>query len=323
MEQSVVVGLSIIKCLCLLAFLALVWGCAAETSQSKYNGYIEAEYVYVAAPSSGWLTEVAVRQGDKVSVGNILFELDKTHQQILVQQAQQAMNQATAQVQDLEQGARPEEIKALQAQLDEAKANAKLAAIEKERVLELIQSGSASAAAGDQALQNWKAAQARVENIEANIHVAKMPARVQALKAARARQKIQQAALDEAHWQLQQRTISSARSGYVEDVFHRRGEFVTTGIPVISLLPEDALKARFYVPQSVLSDLRIGTPVRVTWDRQSAPVNASVSFISQTAEYTPPVIFSTESRDKLVFMVEAKLTEASLRPGQPVDVELP
>jgi HlyD family secretion protein len=75
------------------------------------------------------------------------------------------------------------------------------------------------------------------------------------------------------------------------------------------------------VPEASLSSLAPGKPVEVRCDGCNA-LEAKVSFVSNQAEYTPPVLYSKESRTKLVFLVEARVEGAKLRPGQPVDVKL-
>ena len=111
----------------------------------------------------------------------------------------------------------------------------------------------------------------------------------------------------------------------VQDTFFVEGEWVPAGRPVASLLPPGNVKARFYLPESALGALRIGQTVEISCDGCGAPIRATLSYVSAQAEYAPPVLYSKESRAKLVFLAEARPAPASasgLRPGQPVDVRL-
>ena len=111
----------------------------------------------------------------------------------------------------------------------------------------------------------------------------------------------------------------------VQDTLYRQGEFVAAGSPVVVLLPPENIKVRFFVPQEQLPRIKTGGKVSVYPDGAAHPFHAAVNYISPQAEYTPPVIFSRETRANLVFMIEAKFSPADaadLRPGQPVDVEL-
>jgi HlyD family secretion protein len=126
-----------------------------------------------------------------------------------------------------------------------------------------------------------------------------------------------------AQWRLEQRTVHALIDARVEQVFHRQGEFVNAGSPVVALLPNNGLKVRFFIPQAKLPSLAVGQSIEVFSDGTSAPLTANISYISAVAEFTPPVIYSAEVRDKLVFMVEASLpSDAELNPGLPVDVSL-
>jgi len=94
---------------------------------------------------------------------------------------------------------------------------------------------------------------------------------------------------------------------------------------VASLLPPGNVKARFYVPETSLGSITLGQDVQLRCDGCPGPVAAKISFVSQQAEYTPPVLYSKESRSKLVFLIEARTSPedaARLHPGQPIDVTL-
>jgi HlyD family secretion protein len=135
----------------------------------------------------------------------------------------------------------------------------------------------------------------------------------------------QSAALDKAKWSFDQKQQSAPTNAFVQDTLYRQGEWVAAGNPVISLLPPDNLKVRFFVPQEALPQIKTGATANVTFDGSTKTYSATVNYISAQAEFTPPVIYNRENRSKLVFMIEAKFSLADapeLRPGQPVDVTL-
>src|SRR3989449_484613 len=151
-------------------------------------------------------------------------------------------------------------------------------------------------AARAEAEERMKSAQAKLENLQA----ARRPPELAA-------------------WRLEQKSVAAPVSGLVQDTFFVIGEWVPPGRPVASLLPPGNVKARFYVPETVLSSVQIGKAIEIRCDGCQA-LDAKVSYVSSQAEYTPPVLYSKESRSKLLFLVEARLPNAQLRPGQPVDV---
>jgi len=129
----------------------------------------------------------------------------------------------------------------------------------------------------------------------------------------------------QAAWRLEQKSVMAPVAARVQDTFFVEGEWVPAGRPVASLLPPGNVKVRFYVPETILGGLQSGKEIEMRCDGCPAPVTAKVTFISSQAEYTPPVLYSRESRGKLLFLVEARPAPADgarLRPGQPVDVRL-
>lgn len=292
------------------------------------TGYVEAELIYVAAPSSGWLISSSVQEGDSVTVRDLLFELESEFEMAQVEEASGRLQQSEAQARDLSTGARAEEIKALESQLIEAQAALDLAALEHRRLTTLAEQGIVAQDRADRAIAEFKAAKARVQTLETNIEVARLAGRKATREAASASVGSAQATLRQAGWRLDQRKVEARAAGRVEEIFHRPGEFVTAGSPVLALLPESHLEVRFFVPQDQLSLVEPGSIVEVQVDDpepgQMRKISATVTYVARRAEFTPPVIYGSKSREKLVFLVRAKCADPSgLRPGQPVDVSLP
>lgn len=123
---------------------------------------------------------------------------------------------------------------------------------------------------------------------------------------------------------LARRDAHSPGDATVQQIYFRPGETVSAGKPVVALLPLGNLKIRFFAPQSVLPEIKYGETVGISCDGCDKDLTAKVSFISRSAEYTPPVIYSLEERAKLVFLIEARPEHPEkFRVGQPVTVTLP
>ncbi len=304
--------------------VGLLAGCG-KNSPIGFQGYIEGEYVYVAAPLGGSLTNLAVARGDTVKSGQLLFELERQSETDAQTQAEKNLAQAQAQLDDLLKGRRPTEIDSLAAQLERAQASLKLSAAEFTRREQLGGSDVISKEELDQARAQRDADQAQVNQLTADLATAKLGGREDIIRAAQSTVESQQAALAKAKWSVDQKQQFAPANAAVHDTLYRQGEFVMAGNPVVVLLPPENLKVRFFVPQSTLPQIKTGETVSVKPDGAAHPLTATVNYISTQAEYTPPVIFSRETRANLVFMIEAKFSPtdaADLRPGQPVDVEL-
>jgi HlyD family secretion protein len=132
-----------------------------------------------------------------------------------------------------------------------------------------------------------------------------------------------EARLNSAKTRLARRKVASPATGTIQQIYFRPGEMVPAGRPVVALLPPGNVKIRFFVAEAVLPTISLGDTVTVRCDGCAPDLAARVSFISRTAEYTPPVIYSLEERAKLVFLIEARPQRPeNLRVGQPVSVLL-
>ena len=144
-----------------------------------------------------------------------------------------------------------------------------------------------------------------------------------AVEEAEAAQRTAQARLNSAKTKLERRKMFSPVEGSVEQLYFRVGEMVLAGKPVIALLPPGNVKIRFFVAEAKLPEIKIDDVVGVNCDGCAQGLTAKISFISRSSEFTPPVIYSLEERNKLVFMIEARTEQPErLRVGQPVTVTL-
>lgn len=301
-----------------------VAGCSSKR-QGVFQGYIEGEFVYVASPVGGALTNLAVARGAEVKSGQLLFELEHEAESAAVREAAQRLSQAKARLENLKKGRRPSEIASLEAQLERARANLRLSDIELTRVARLREEKVVAADELDRVKAHRDADQAQVESLAADLETARLGARDDEIKAAEAEVQALAAALAKAEWSLTQKKQMAPADARVHDTLYRVGEWVSPGNPVVSLLPPTNIKVRFFVPQVELATIKIGQVVSVTFDGAANPYRATVNYISTQAEFTPPVIYSQNNRAKLVFMVEAVFSPADsdrLRVGQPVDVRL-
>ena len=126
-------------------------------------------------------------------------------------------------------------------------------------------------------------------------------------------------------WVVERKTVVAPAAGEIAETYYRPGEWVPAGAPVASLLPDNRRRLRFFVPEQVVATIKPGDAVEASCDACADPIKATVDFVAPQAEYTPPVIYSRGSREKLVFRVEALPPAdqaARLRPGLPVDVRL-
>lgn len=311
------------RSLAAFVLVGLLTACERERG-AGVQGYIEGEFVYVASPYAGALEELKVRRGAQVRKGDVLFVLESAVEKAAWDEAKRRLDQARASFEDIKKGKRPAEIDAMEAQLEQARAALTLSENQFERQEVLLRSGAAAQQDHDRARAARDQDRQRVAQLEADLKTAKLGSRADQVIAAEANVRAVESALTKADWDLAQKRQTATQDALVFDTLYREGEWVAAGRPVVVLLPPRNIKLRAFVPQTRVGTLHAGGAVKVLVDGVSEPFAGTISYISPQAEYTPPVIYSRESRSKLVFMVEATFdpaTAARLHPGQPVDVE--
>jgi HlyD family secretion protein len=325
MRKRILIALAALLCVAGLgAYAAGLFHFGGSDETSSYGGYVEADYVMVASSVGGTLVRLDVRRGDTVAEGATLFLLDEVSERAARDEARAKLAQAEALHADLLSGKRPPEIAAIDAQLAQANAMRVQSERDYDRQVKLRENGIVAVKSLDEARAQRDRDRAQVSELEAQRRVARLPGRDDAIRAAESAVGAARAALDQAEWRLAQKRGAAPADAVVVDTLYRPGEMVAAGAPVAKLLPPANVKVRFFVPETELARVAVGGKVVVACDGCPASIPATVTFVSPTAEYTPPVIYSRERRARLVYMAEARPegSAAALRVGQPVDVTL-
>ncbi|WP_246550852.1 HlyD family secretion protein [Bradyrhizobium liaoningense] len=245
--------------LCAIAVLVLATGLAGckEKRDPGFQGWVEADMIFVSPDEAGRVTKLNVREGDEVKVGDALYSVDDD-----LQLADLNQNKATL-------------------------ANAQQTY---DRAASLNKTGSGTQANLDSAVSALRVAEARVVTSETR---------------------------------MARRKGFAPVAGTIQQIYFREGEMVAAQRPVLSIMPPGNMKLRFFVPETALPKLAIGDTVRIGCDNCAADLTAKIYFIATSAEYTPPVIYSLEERNKLVYLIQARPSRPdALRVGQPIDVYL-
>ncbi|VVC75231.1 Macrolide export protein MacA [Aquicella siphonis] len=277
-----------LKRICII--LVLVWttvtaaGCS-RSEQGKAQGYVEGRYTYMATSVSGVLKQLRVQRGARVKQGDILFVLEKKPESDEYREAQEDLKQSVA--------AR-----------DAIAANLEYAKITYQRYKVLVPKNAIEKSQLDNARSNYESLAAQLA--QSNAKIASTSAVLEKMK-----------------WTEEQKEVSAPVDAVVFDTYYRLGEYTSASQPVLSLLAPADIKVVFYVSETVLGGLKLGDKVSVQCDSCAQDNVGRISFISPSAEYTPPVIYSRETNEKLIYRIEAEFTPQvayRLHPGQPVMV---
>ncbi len=254
MTRAKILARITLRWLMALVLAGLLAGCD-EKRDPGYQGWVEADMIFVSPDETGRVTKLNVREGDEVKTGDSLYAVDDD-----LQQADLNQNNATL-------------------------ANAKQSY---DRASALSKTGAGTQATLDAAVSALRVAEAHVNTSQTR---------------------------------LARRNGFAPVAGTVQQIYFRVGEMVPAQRPVLSIMPPGNMKLRFFVPETDLPKLAIGDDVRVTCDACAADLTAKIYFIATQAEYTPPVIYSLEERNKLVYLIQARPSRPdALRVGQPISV---
>ena len=235
------------------------------------------------------------------------------------------MDKVFYQLADMSQGLRPEEIQSREALVRQRQAIRDLALIDLDRAERLRRDNAVSDRDYDYARLLKERDQGAFEEAKADLATGFLGARSNAIFAMKEELGALRADVRIVAWQLSLKNPTAITNAWVYDTLYREGEFVGPGQPVVVLLPPQNIKVRFYVSLAMANNLKVGDQIKFSLPPDQEKILATIEYISNKAEYTPPVIYSRESNKRLVFLVEAAIDPKiaiNLHPGLPVQVEL-
>lgn len=307
------------------ALIALLLAACSAPESGSFQGYAEGEYLRLAAPYAGRLEKLNVERGTTVAKGAPLFALEQENEAAGRREAEERKKSTEARLANLRTGRRAPEQEAVAAEEAQARAAQKLSEAQLQRQEKLFAAGFIGKEMLDQAHTMAERDRQRLRQMGAQGQTARLPARPEEIRAAEREVSAAKAVLAQAEWRLAQKTVTAPTAALVHDTLYVAGEWIPAGSPVLTLLPPQNIKLRFFLPQEKLAGVRLGQEVSVRCDGCAAPIPAKISYIAPGPEYTPPVIYSKDSRAKLVFLLEARPAAKDaekLHPGQPVDVSI-
>ena len=244
-------------------------GCGPPAERAL-QGYVEGEYVRVAAPFAGTLQKLAVQRGAQVASGAPLFALESDNEIAARRQAEQQLQAAEARLANLMTGKRAPEVEMVAEQLRQAQAARELSAANLRRQEALFKSGFISKAALDDVRTQLQRDDAAVSQLQASVATARLPARPDEIRAAEADAAGARQALAQADWRLSQRAVAAPTAAHVSDTYYVVGDWVPSGGVVASLLPAANVKIRFFVPETELGRIKAGQTVDFSCDAAAA-----------------------------------------------------
>ena len=294
---------------------------ACKDNAVKKQGYFEGRFTYMSSQAGGVLQHLAAHRGQTVKAGEKLFVINPHPDDFNLQSAKAEYQRDVAQLHDLLKGKRPEIIKNDWLALKSAEAQYKYAGQTLARQQALIKTDNTELATLNEAQQNYQVALSQLKQARQQIVIDRLSARIDQIQAADQAAHAAKAKMKQAHWLLSQKTVKAAQQAFVYDTFYYPGEVVPADSPVMALLTPRNTYALFFVNAKELAMLKLGETVSLHC-QGCRGTKATISFIADRPEYTPPVIYSTTTEDHLVYRVEANPLgdKSQLHPGQPVTI---
>jgi HlyD family secretion protein len=312
--------------LSLLTCAAVMLGACEKPPENVVPGYIEGDYLYIGPEDTGRIAALDVREGAHVDAGALLFRLDSGAEEAALAAAEARAASARANLADLQRGARQQRIDLLGATVNRAAAERDLAIKELHRVEELFLDGTIAESRRDAAKTLAETTEARLQEARKDLELARLPERDDRIEAARATALAAEKDAENRRRLLDRRTVTAPATALVHEVLRRQGETVPAGSAVVALLPDDARRAVFFVAEAAVAGLHMGDDVALSCDSCPDGLTARIDMISSEVQFTPPVIYGTTERKRLVVRIEAAIAAgaaSSLKHGLPISVSLP
>ena len=298
---------------------------ACQTEESTYAmGNIERDRIILSAPASEQISLVRVSEGQRVSKGDALLQLDTRSADALIAQREAELNQAKAALSVLTAGTRPEQLSASLAALEATQAASKEAELKYQRIEQLYKSKVVGKADYDAAKATRDSSKAKAQQAYDQWLELKNGAREEDIAQASAKVQAAQAALS---WQTKARedlTIKAPLDGTIDTLPWHVGDRVTAGTQLISLLSSGHPYARVYLPASALTKVKAGDAIDVYADDINSPIQGRVRNIRSQPAYTPFYALNERDRARLMHLTDIDLIDADKLPtGLAVEVRLP
>jgi len=271
--------------LVLLFFIFLLCSCREGTT--LYNGYIDADLIYLSSDFAGRLEQLFVRRGQTVQENQLLFRLEQTSEHYNVAMSQFSNDNLLSQ--------RKEIIN----QIHYSELNYR-------RTLKIRKQDAASQ-------NDLEVAKKDLDVLKNQLHAIDFQI------------KSSQINTKDKKWMVTRKESHAADRGIIFDTFFTKNEYVQAGQPVLALITRQNIKAVFFVPEKNLSNVLLNAKVKISSDGNPRLATGTINYISNIAQYIPPVIYSREDRQNLVFRVEAGIDSPNLNQihlGQPITLEV-
>ncbi len=289
------------------------------------TGTIEATQVDVSVKITGRILQRLVKEGDRVTRGQVLVRLDDSELAADVRRLDAALRSAQSTLRDLQKGARPQEVEDARAAVSSAEATRTMTERDHQRTEQLFKQNLIAAQDVDRARQAYEVAKAQERSARERLALLLEGSRPDQIDAARWQVTQAESALAQARSRLRETVVVSPIEGVVLRKNLEAGETANPGVPILTLVDPKDVWLRAYVPETEMGRLKIGDPATLHVDAFPNRVfTGRLIEIGGEAEFTPRNVQTKKERVNLVFRIKIQIDnpEGLLKPGLPADADV-
>jgi HlyD family secretion protein len=314
------------RSLAVLLSLPVLAAACRKTDDANHlvaSGHVEATDVRISTKVAGRLASFGLQEGDVVKTGQELGRIETTDLELALRQARAERDQAAAELRLRQKGARPEEIAESEARVQSARADLEGAERELGRMQELLDRGSGTTKARDDAKTRRDVAAARLRAEEEALRRLRAGFRSEEKDSARARVEALAARTAQLEQQMKDAVVASPLDGVVTEKIAEPGELLQVGSALCVVTDLAHAWLTVYLPEADLGRIRIGQDAEVVTDGGQSR-RGTITFVASKAEFTPKNVQTKDERVKLVYKVKMGLENADglFKPGMPAEARL-
>ncbi|MFH7767124.1 HlyD family secretion protein [Acinetobacter sp. BSP-28] len=282
------------------------------------NGRIEATEINISSKLSGQLEEILVQEGDFVEPGQVLarIKVSALEAQLREVQAQQRQAQDGIATAEAQVSMRISEKAAAKAMVEQRETELVAAKNRLARTEILAKEGASSKQQLDDERADVKsvaavlsAARAQVDSAQSAIVAARSQ-----VSSARSQVDAIKATIERINFDIEDAQLKAPLKARVQFLVAQPGEMISAGGRVMNLIDLSDVYMTFFLPETVAGRIAIGTEVRIVLDAaKNVVIPAKVSFVADTAQFTPKTVETESERQKLMFRIKAKIDPALLQ----------
>lgn len=288
-----------------LLFLTCFFLQACSDNTHTYQGYVASTKTYLSSSFSGRMQKFLVKKGDKVEKNDLLYVLDPEPQIFTLNETKALYRQGISNLEDLKKPKREPALDAIKAKITQIESQITLAELRVKRNQTLYDKKVLAKDSLDASIENLHQLEAHKKQTQADLELAKLGARSDVINAQSANVRSLESKIKSLEWIISEKKGYAPDNAYVYDTYFVVGEIVNKTQPVIALINPKNIYLEFYIPFQEIKSLHIGDKAFYAYMGDKAKHVAKITYIAQEAEYVPPLVYSSDNMDKLVFKVKA------------------